>query len=185
MSDSFSEFKYVDTMPFQLRLRRLLWMVCWFLLFRFTPRFGFNRWRVAILVLFGAKIGKGSRVSASCFVWAPWNLEMGELSALGDGVDCYSMGLIKIGSKVAVSQRTFLCTGTHDISTLLRPLVIRGIEIRDHVWVCAECFVGPGVVIGDGSVIAARSCVVNDVPPWKVYGGNPARLIKDRVIKNV
>lgn len=75
----------------------------------------------------------GNRVSPSCFVWAPWNLEMGDYSVLADDVDCYNMARIKLGSKVAISQRTYLCTGTHDISSLTRPLVTKPISIGDHV----------------------------------------------------
>lgn len=133
--------------------------------------------------VFGARIGKGCRLSPSCRVWAPWNLEMGILSALGDGVDCYSVDKIRIGSKVAVSQRVFLCTATHDISTLMRELEHAPISIGDHVWVCAEAFVGPGVTLGKGAVVGARAVVVKDVEPWTVVAGNPSRFVKKREIK--
>jgi virginiamycin A acetyltransferase len=38
----------------------------------------------------------------------------------------------------------------------------------------------PGVKIGDGAVVAARSVVTKDVPPYSVVGGNPARVVKQR-----
>lgn len=52
--------------------------------------------------------------------------------------------------------------------------------VGNDVWLGYEALVMPGVKIGDGAIIAARSVVVNDVPPYSVVGGNPARLIRPR-----
>ena len=178
----FADLRYVDTIPKSLKVKRGIWIVVWLLFFRPTPRGMFNGWRLFLLRLFGAKIGKGSKVAASCFVWAPWNLEMGELSVLGDSVDCYAMNKIRIGSKVAISQRTFLCTGSHDISSLRRPLITKPIIIGDHCWVAAEVMVMPGVEIGTGAVVGARSVVIKDLPEWMVCGGYPCVPLKKRSI---
>jgi acetyltransferase-like isoleucine patch superfamily enzyme len=51
--------------------------------------------------------------------------------------------------------------------------------IEDNVWICANCIVLPGVRIGNGSIITAGSVVVNDIPPYALAGGNPAKVIKD------
>jgi acetyltransferase-like isoleucine patch superfamily enzyme len=53
------------------------------------------------------------------------------------------------------------------------------IVIGDNVWIGANCIILPGVSIGNGSVIAAGSVVVKDVPQNVVVGGNPAKLIRD------
>lgn len=183
MSDNFAQYRYVDTLPRREKLLRLIWGVVWRLAFRPTPRWALHGWRRTLLRWFGATIGNGSLIAPSCFVWAPWNLEMGEFSVLGDKVDCYTMDKIRIGSKVAVSQRSFLCTGTHDVSSLLRPLVTSPIIIRDHCWVAAECLVMPGVTIGDGAVIGARSLVTRDMPAWTISAGQPCRPLRERVMK--
>ncbi len=107
---------------------------------------------------------------------------MGDYSVLGDQVDCYCMNRITIGSKVAVSQRAFLCTGSHDVTSLRRPLTTAPIVLENHVWVAAQAFVGPGVTIGEGAVVAACACVVRDVDPWVIAGGNPAVRLKERVL---
>ena len=52
--------------------------------------------------------------------------------------------------------------------------------IGNDVWLCRDAVIMPGVHIGDGAVIAAESVVVSDVPPYSIYGGNPAKLIKKR-----
>lgn len=176
----FAKLRYVDSMPRSLKVKRGLWVLIWILFFRPTPRGVFNGWRLFLLRLFGARIGRGSKVAASCFVWAPWNLEMGEFSVLGDGVDCYTMDKIRIGSKVAVSQRCFLCTGSHDIASLRRPLTTRPITIGDHCWIAAESMLLPGVNVGEGTVIGARSLVTKDMPRWSVCAGHPCVAIRPR-----
>ena len=178
----FRSLRYVDTIPRREKFRRLLWELVSTLLFRTTPRWALHGWRRFLLRSFGAKIGPGCRISPSCRVWAPWNLTMGELSVLGDDVDCYTMDRITIGSKVAVSQRAFLCTGSHDVSSLRRPLVTEPIVIGDHCWIAAEAMVMPGVRIGEGAVIGARSLVTKDQPAWTICGGSPCRPIRVREI---
>ena len=42
---------------------------------------------------------------------------------------------------------------------------------------------GPGITVEEGAVVGARSCVVHDVPAWTVVAGNPARVIKRRVLE--
>ena len=54
------------------------------------------------------------------------------------------------------------------------------IQVGNDVWIGYESLIMPGVTIGDGAVIAARSVVVKDIPPYTIVGGNPASLIKQR-----
>lgn len=181
MSRDFASLKYTNRIPKQVLLARLVWEMVWLIAFRPTPRWALHGWRRTLLRLFGARIGEGCRIAPSCFVWAPWNLTMGAYSALGDDVDCYSMDRITIGSKVAVSQRAFLCAGTHDTMSLRRPLVTAPIQIGDHVWVAAEALVLPGLSIGEGAVIGARAVVTRDMPAWSICAGHPCRPIRPRV----
>ncbi len=183
MSD-FARYRYVDTIPRREKVRRQLWVLVYHLAFRPTPRGVLNGWRLFLLRSFGAKIGEGARVAPSCFVWAPWNLELGDFSVLGDHVDCYSMAKIRIGSKVAVSQRSFLCAGTHDVTSPLRPLITRPISIGDHVWIAAETMVLPGVRIGAGAVIGARSLVTRDMPPWMICAGHVCQPLRSRILSD-
>ena len=50
--------------------------------------------------------------------------------------------------------------------------------VSNDVWIGYEAIIMPGVTIGDGAIIAAKSVVVKDVPPYSVVGGNPAKIIK-------
>jgi len=180
----FKELKYQDNLGFGNKVIRLVWNVIWLLLIRTNPRVGFNGWRLLLLKIFGAKIGEGCKVSPSCRIWAPWNLEMGDFSVLGDEVDCYSMNAVILGSKVAVSQGAYLCTGSHDVSDLRRPLITKPIKINDHAWVCARAIIYPGVEVGEGAVVAAGAVVVKNIPSWYIVGGNPAINIKQRKLQD-
>lgn len=175
-----AERLYVDEMSRSLKIRRLVWQIVYTFLFRPTPRFAMERWRQFLLRSFGAEIGKGSRVAPSCFIWAPWNLKMGIYACLADGVDCYTQAEIVMGDYSTISQRAFLCTASHSIRTLQRPLFARPIRIEAHSWVCAEAFVGPGVTVGEGAVVGARSVMFRDAAPYMVYQGNPAIALKPR-----
>lgn len=173
---------YVDTIPLRNRVARLIWGVVWALLFRpFAGRL-FRYWRVFLLRCFGAKIGKRCSIYANTHIWAPWNLTLGDYVAIGPGVQLYTVNKITIGSMVTISQRAYLCTASHDITKLLKPLIHRPIVIGDYAWVAAEAFVGMGTTIGEGAIVAARAVVVKDVPPWTVVAGNPARPVKRRTI---
>jgi putative colanic acid biosynthesis acetyltransferase WcaF len=133
---------------------------------------------------FGAKIGKGSIIHASAEIWAPWNLEVGQITCVGPHAILYNPGKIRLGSKVVISQYSYLCTATHQYDNKLNTLYWKDINVCDYAWIAADSFVGPGVTIGEGAVVGARGCVFKDVEPWTVVGGNPAKFIKKRVIDN-
>jgi len=161
------------------RAARALWGIVWVLLFRPTPR-PFHAWRGLWLRLFGARLGRGVRVYASAKIWAPWNLTMGDYSVIGDGVDCYDVAPIEIGAHAIVSQYSFLCAATHDPDQKTFPLIAKPIRIGARAWIAADVFVGPGVTVGEGAVVGARSSVFRDVAPWTVVGGTPARVLRTR-----
>ncbi|MDA3924610.1 MAG: putative colanic acid biosynthesis acetyltransferase [Kiritimatiellae bacterium] len=176
---------YQNRHPLKTRIARLLWNGVWIFLFRPTPRGFCYGWRIFLLRLFGAKIGKGCHVLPSAKIWQPSNLAMGDYSCLSENVDCYAVDKINIGEQVVVSQGAFLCCASHDISSPIMELTYKPIVICDNVWVAAGAFVGPGVTIGEGAVVGACSVVVKSVAPWSVVVGNPARFIKKRAINEV
>jgi len=165
------------------RAGRLVWGIVWALFYRPSPKV-FHGWRRFLLRLFGARIGKGCHPHASARIWAPWNLEMGEHSCLSHYVDCYCVAPVKIGAHATVSQYSYLCTASHDTEDPTMPLITAPILIGDGAWVTADVYIGPGVTIGEGAVVGARSSVFKDVPPWTVVAGNPAREIKKRILKS-
>jgi putative colanic acid biosynthesis acetyltransferase WcaF len=148
-------------------------------LFRPSPK-PFHAWRRWLLRRFGASIGVGVRVYPTVKVWAPWKLVLGDRACLGYYVDCYNCDTVTLEEDAVVSQYSILCGGTHDYRVRDFPLVTRPITIGKRAWVCADSFIGPGVQVGEGAVVGARSSVFRDVHPWTIVGGNPARFIKTR-----
>ena len=113
----------------------------------------------------------------------PWKLRIGTGTAIGHRVEFYNFCMIEIGEMVLISQDCYLCTGTHDYTDPRMPLVTHPIKIEADSWLAAGVFVSPGVHIGRGAVVAARSVVTKDVPVWIVCGGQPCRAIKPRVLR--
>lgn len=173
---------HAEPLSFCNKVVRVLWNIVWLLLFYPTPR-SFHAWRCLLLRLFGAKLGKDVHPYPSARIWAPWNLEMGDHSCLSEHVDCYCVDKVRIGAHATVSQYSFLCTASHDYTDSAMPLITAPIVIGNRAWVTADVFIGPGVVIGDGAVITARSSVFSDIEPWVVATGNPAKPLKTRVLK--
>ena len=173
---------YSSGFSWQNRLARGVWWGIWALLFRPSPR-PFFAWRRFLLRMFGAQLGRGTNIHASCKIWAPWNLEMGEFSCLAFHVDCYNVDKVTIGAHSTVSQYSYLCSASHDISDPAMGLVKAPISIGRGCWVAAGVFVGPGVAIENGAVIAARAVVVKSVGANEVVGGNPARVLGTRGLR--
>ena len=132
------------------------------------------------LGLFGCQMTRTSLTKATTRIMHPWLLKMGEHCALAEGVTVYNLGLVTIGDHTVVSQNVHICAGTHDYTKADLPLIRPPIVIGNGVWVCADAFIGPGVTIGDNSVVGARAVVMKDVPAGMVVAGNPARVIKTR-----
>ncbi|MGB7326148.1 MAG: putative colanic acid biosynthesis acetyltransferase [Rubripirellula sp.] len=149
------------------------------LLFRPSPRIAF-RWRRFLLRCFGAKIGENVRIYNSASVFLPRNLTLAAHCVIGPRVDVYCVAPIDCGEHVMVSQNVELCAATHDYREVDLPLVASPICIEPESWVCASAFIGPGVTIGRGAVVGARSVVFKDVASEDIVAGNPAKRIRSR-----
>jgi putative colanic acid biosynthesis acetyltransferase WcaF len=134
-------------------------------------------WRVALLRLFGAKIGQGVVVRANVNISFPWRLSIGDHVWIGEDVGILSLAPVTIESNVCISQRAYLCTGSHDFRREDFKLKVAPITVRTGSWVAAIAFVGPGVEIGPSAIVSAGSVVFENVPPNTVVRGNPARAL--------
>lgn len=174
---------YENKLTFRNQLARMLWIIVWAVFARPLPRSVGNKWKLFLLRVFGAQLDSTAVVYSSVRIYMPWNLSMGPHSCLAPEVDCYNVDKVDVGAHTTISQKTYLCAASHDISKPSLPLVTAPIKIGDQIWVAADVFIGPGVEVGEGAVIAACACVIKNVPPWTVVGGNPAKVIKDRIVE--
>ena len=157
-----------------------LWWIAEAILFRPSPQVLYG-WRRFLLRCFGAKIGKGVIIRPTVRTQFPWKLTIGDYSWVGDDVVLYSLGTISIGSHAVVSQKSYLCAGTHDYTKTDFPILGLPVVIEDECWLATDVYVAPGVTIGRGTVVGARSSVFKSLPAGMVCMGSPARVIKERV----
>ncbi|WP_019956577.1 acetyltransferase [Yoonia vestfoldensis] len=156
------------------QVARILWGLCQ-PLFRFSPR-PFWVWRVWLLRLFGARIGREVHIHPTVRITIPWHLHIEDQAAVGDRAILYALGPIHIGPRATVSQNAHLCAGSHDWRDPARRLLRPAIVIGPDAWVCADAFVGPGVVIGAGAILGARGVALSDLPARHIGQGNPMQI---------
>jgi putative colanic acid biosynthesis acetyltransferase WcaF len=153
-----------------------LWWIVQATLFALSPQvmYGWRRW---LLRLFGARIGKGAIIRESVKTPYPWKLTIGNYCHIGEEVQLYTYGEIEIGDCSVISQRSYLCAGSHDYLSPAFDLIAKKILIESEVWVATDVFVAPGVRIGHGAVVGARSSVFRDISPGTIAVGTPAKVI--------
>lgn len=179
MKQDLSGFK----LPKKFRGKNVINVQIWWFVqatfFRYSPQFLYS-WRRFILRLFGARIGKKVIIRPTVTITYPWKVSIGDYSWIGDDVVLYSLGNITIGQNTVISQKSYLCAGSHDYLKEGFPIFSKEIRISDECWLATDVFVAPGVNIGNKTIVGARSSVFKNLPDNKICYGNPAQPIKDR-----
>jgi putative colanic acid biosynthesis acetyltransferase WcaF len=166
------------------RFLRFLWGIIYVFFFNLSPR-PFHKWRIFLLRLFGAKIGRNCRIHRNVKIWAPWNISIGNFVTIADNVNLLSMDLIKIDNYSNISDGTFICCGTHNYKSKKFELITKPVLIDKNVWICAQSFIHPGVKISEKIVVGARSVVTKSLKMNNsMYSGNPCKIIKKNLKKN-
>ena len=156
-----------------------LWHLCKCLLF-LTPLPIPSGFKCFVLRLFGARIGCGVVIKPQVKILFPWKLAVGDFTWIGEEVLILNFEPLTIGAHCCISQRAFLCGGSHDYRQVDMPYRNGPIVVGDGAWVGAQAFVAPGVTIGNEAVITATSLVTKDQPPRMVCGGNPCVPVRTR-----
>ncbi len=163
--------------------KQLLWYFLGAPLFRsyLLPCSGFKVW---LLRRFGAQVGEGVRIKPGVQVKFPWRLTIGDYVWIGEAAWLDNLAPITIADHVCISQQVYLCTGNHDWQDPAFALITAPITLKTGAWLAARSVVGPGVTVGTGAVLALGSVTGRSMPDWAIWSGNPAQLIKQRVIKD-
>ena len=164
---------------FRNKLARIIWMVVWCVLFRFSPT-PLHNYRSWLLRRFGARLGPNNFIYPSARIWAPWLLETEAVVTIGSSVEVYNPGGVRLGHHTIISQNAYLCGATHDYNTPEFTYHAKLISTEPHTWICARAIVLPGVVCGEGSVLGAGSVISKKMDAWTVYAGNPAIAVRKR-----
>lgn len=147
----------------------------------FSSWFPGSQWRVILLRLFGAKIGREVVVKPKVFIKFPWKLTVDDFSWIGEAVWIDNLAHVSIGKNTCISQGAYLCTGSHNWKKPTFDLIVKPIKIGDQAWIGAFCRVAPGVVVQDGAVLGFGSVATASLQSWSINFGQPAKKVKARV----
>lgn len=173
-------------MPTRDKLKNMIWRVVNISIFRITPPPHltlFRRFRALLVRLFGGNVSWQASLHPTANIDYPWHLTMAAKASLGEKSWVYAMAPISIGEYSCIGKDVYLLTGSHDIEKSTFDLIMRPISIGKGCWIATASTILPGITIGDYSVVAANSVVVKNVEPSTVVGGNPAKFIKKRIIR--
>jgi len=130
--------------------------------------------KVTALRAFGAKVGRGVVIRSRVNITFPWRLTIGDHVWIADEVLILSLAPISIGSHVCISNRAFLCTGSHRFRSENFDLVTKPIIIGDGCWIASNVFVAPGVILGNNTFCTAGPVVLRSGGPDAVLAVNSA-----------
>lgn len=146
-----------------------------------------DQWRASFVAMAGARIGK------NVIIWSPLEIRpiggarriaVGDRVFINSGVRmaCPEPATITVGCNIMIGPCCLFETMNHSLTYQpdgSRPGAALSIRVEDNVWIGARATILPGVTIGNGSVIAAGSVVVENVPAHTLVGGVPARVLKN------
>lgn len=146
------------------------------------------RW--AVLKLFGARVVWSGLpwLRDGLTVYYPWRLAIGRDCCINEYCHFNAFGGIEIGNCVMMGHRTTIMSDDHLFSDPARPVSRQGrtgakTVIEDDVLIGSNVFIGKGIRIGRGAVIGTASVITQDIEPYAIVVGNPARVVDFR--KNI
>jgi len=163
---------------------KLTFSSLWFAILMFLPD-EFSKFRVRYYNRKGGIIHK--KVSISPNVRIRGKFEMGEGSSIAQNCSISGENVgVFIGKNVMIAPNVVIVAFNHGFESIEMPMVFQknteaSVFIEDDVWISSNCTISKGVKIGKGSIIGANSFVNNDIPPYSIVGGVPARIIKSRI----
>lgn len=139
--------------------------------------------KIALLKAFGAKIGKGLVIKNNVCIKFPWKLTIGDYVWLGENCWIDNLDKVTIGNQVCISQGALLLTGNHDYTLTSFDYRNAPIVIEDGAWIGAKAVVCPGVIVHSHAILTVGSIATKEMEDYGIYQGNPAKLIRLRLIK--
>ena len=180
LQSDFSKFNNKDFYPGNIILRTIWYLVS--LIFFKSNWLPFSFFKVFILRIFGAKIGKSVVIKPSVNIKYPWKLSLGDYVWIGENVWIDNLDDVDIGNNVCISQGAFLLCGNHNYKKESFDLITKPIKVEDGVWIGAKSTVLPGVTAKSHSILSAGSVTSKNLEPYSIYKGNPAEKVSIRTI---
>jgi maltose O-acetyltransferase len=135
----------------------------------------------------GMQIGEGSALLMDLYLYirgrarpGQTGITIGRRTVINQQCSLDGRGGLTIGDYVNISPGVWVLTDSHDMHDPLFPEILSPVTIGDHVWIGSRALILPGVTLGEGAVVAAGAVVTNNVEPYTVVAGVPARPIGTR-----
>ncbi|WLR61562.1 acyltransferase [Guptibacillus hwajinpoensis] len=125
-------------------------------------------------------LGTQTNIQMGLTVYAPWNIKIGNNSAINNDVVLDGRGELVIGDNVNISPFAKIFTAEHDVNDPQFKYTEGSVIIEDYAWISTNSIVLPGVRIGKGAVITAGAVVTKNVEEFNIVGGVPAKKIGER-----
>lgn len=143
--------------------------------------------RIVMFRLMCGSLGKGVLIDYEVYFRYPSKIKIGDNTSVNRGCEFFAAhlaigGTITIGANCALGPHVKIFAGGHDYGTKNLAVIAGPVVIDDFVWIGGSSTILSGVHIGEGAVIGAGSVVTRDIPPYCIAVGNPARVIKKRVL---
>jgi putative colanic acid biosynthesis acetyltransferase WcaF len=161
-------------------LKRVLWYFMNSIFFR--SAFPVNAFKILVLRMFGAKVGSGVVIKPRTNIKYPWKLEIGNNVWIGEHVWIDNLAKVTIADNVCLSQGAMLLCGNHNYKKSSFDLIVGEIHLEEGAWIGAKATVCPGVICHSHSVLSVSSIATSNLESYKIYQGNPAVEVRDRVI---
>lgn len=165
----------------------LLKQTAWYFVNALIVRASWNPFmgiKIALLKMFGARIGRGLIIKNNVNVKFPWKLTIGDDCWIGEGVWIDNLDMVTIGNDVCISQGAMLLTGNHDYTQPSMPYRNAPIRIDSGAWIGAKAVLCPGVNVYANAILTVGSVATTDMQPATIYQGNPAKEIRKRKMKS-
>lgn len=134
------------------------------------------------------KMGGNVFIDAKVYFRYPGKISIGDDVSINRGCSFYASyhfkeGTISLGNNIRIGPNVTFFAAGHDYTKINLPDNAAGIIIKDNVWIGGNSTIIQGITIGEGAIIAAGSVVTKDVPPYQIFGGVPAKIIKERKLQ--
>ncbi|QJD77225.1 acyltransferase [Spirosoma rhododendri] len=129
------------------------------------------------------RCGWGTTIDRYVTVLGGKSVQVGEYSAINAYTHIWGHNGVRIGNRVMIASHTAITSLTHDYTRpdmRFAPAIGGPIVIEDDVWIGSHVVIVPGVTIGRGAVVGAGAVVRDDVPPFAIVAGVPARIVRYR-----
>ncbi len=138
--------------------------------------------KVLYRFVFCMNINRKTVISAGCEIRSPWNIYLGNCIIAGNCILDGRSG-IEIKDNAVLGMNVHIWTQEHDINSASFAVTDEHkgkVVINERAWVCSDSTLLPGVVVGEGAVIASKALACKNCEPYVVYGGVPAKKIAER-----